>query len=87
MTTNKPEAAGADDTKRGLYDKFTVTRNDNKARHNDCEYFVLDWRHDKHALAAIAAYIKSCRKEYPALAADLLRKLEHYKTLREMEDK
>ena len=63
---------------RGLYDKFTVFRNDGKSKpggkHCGCEYFVLDLDHDPHAIAAIRAYADSCCKEYPKLSIDLLAK-------------
>lgn len=61
---------------RGLYTKFRVTRldggSDTGQKHADCEYFVLDRRHDKHAAAALAAYARSCEAERPTLYADLL---------------
>lgn len=61
---------------RGLYEKFTVTRNDGSSepggKHHGCEYFVLDLTHDKHAAAAALAYAHSCAAEYPLLASDLL---------------
>lgn len=63
------------DTKRGLYAKFNVERlSDPKGKHLSCDYFVLDMDHDKHALAAIAAYADSCALDYPDLARDLRRK-------------
>lgn len=66
------------DKEKGLYNKFTVTRNDGSSepggKHEHCEYFVLDLAHDKHAVAALMAYADSCEKEYPALASDLRRK-------------
>ena len=59
----------------GLYDKFTVFRNDGKSKpggkHCGCEYFVLDLDHDPHAIAALFAYADSCSAEYPMLAQDL----------------
>ena len=62
--------------KAGIYNKFTVTRNDGKGepgqKHHGCSYFVLDLNHDPHAKPAILAYAESCCKEYPELAADLL---------------
>lgn len=65
---------------RGIYNKFTVTRTDGKdapgERHHGCRYFVLDLNHDPHAAAAIDAYAWSCRKDYPALADDLLDQAE-----------
>lgn len=66
-------------SERGLYEKFIVNRTDGTdqpgGKHDGCEYFVLDLTHDKHAAAAIKAYIYSCRDEYPLLAEDLLQKL------------
>jgi tRNA splicing endonuclease len=63
------------DPKRGLYDKFTVLRNDGTSqqggKHFGCEYFVLDLNHDKHARAAILAYADSCESDFPLLARDL----------------
>lgn len=65
-----------DDTKRGLYGKYKVERNDGGSapggKHERCEYFVLDLEHDKHAKAALKAYAESCKKEFPQLALDLL---------------
>lgn len=64
-----------DDTKRGLYGKYKVERNDGSSapggKHEKCEYFVLDLEHDKFAKAALRAYAKACGKKYPALALDL----------------
>lgn len=69
------------DQNRGLYHKFNIERTDGSSgpggKHEHCEYFVLDLTHDKHAMAALAAYADSCGQEYPALAADLRRKLRH----------
>lgn len=65
------------DQTRGLYRKFKVERTDGKSapgeKHDGCEYFVLDMDHDKHAHAAIVAYVQSLENtgEYPGLAADL----------------
>lgn len=61
------------DRDRGLYQKFAVSRTspEAEARHQGCEYFVLDITHDRHASAALAAYADSCRAEFPTLAADL----------------
>lgn len=67
------------DKERGLYGKFYVERTDGSSapggKHHDCEYFCLDLHHDKHAVSALRAYVLSCRKEYPALADDLLDKV------------
>jgi len=66
-------------TPKGLYEKFTVTRNDGRSaageKHNGCQYFVLDLDHDPHALPALAAYAQSCAADYPELAADLRAKV------------
>ena len=78
--SNEPEEDA--DRNRGLYSKFTVTRTnpDAEARHQGCDYFVLDLTDDPHAAAAIAAYAYSCRdrrlrvqlpRRLPLLAADL----------------
>lgn len=63
------------DKGRGLYEKFHVTRNDGSdqpgGKHDGCEYFVLDLKHDPHAKPALRAYAESCKEDYPQLAADL----------------
>ena len=66
------------DKQRGLYNKFIVERSDASSvfKHRDCEYFVLDLTHDKHAADALEAYAAACWEEYPALAADLGRKVK-----------
>lgn len=68
------------DKNRGLYEKFTVTRNDGSSepggKHHGCEYFVLDLTHDKHAAAALLACAHSCAAEYPLLASDILSLLD-----------
>lgn len=64
---------------RGLYGKFIVKRADGTHRpgekHDGCEYFVLDLKHDPFAIPALAAYAEHCRDEYPQLAADLIAKI------------
>jgi hypothetical protein len=61
-----------DDVNRGLYNKYTVTRNsDFMGKHDDCIYFVLDLNCDPFAIPAIKAYIESCKDTYPVLAQDL----------------
>lgn len=59
----------------GIYNKFDVMRVDGTdgpgAKHDGCEYFVLDVTHDPHAIPALKAYAESCRDEYRNLAADL----------------
>jgi hypothetical protein len=65
------------DPTRGIYEKFTVRRNDRTdeigGKHYGCEYFVLDLTHDPHAKAALRAYADSCESDYSLLAADLRR--------------
>lgn len=59
----------------GLYQKYTVTRTDGSSgpggKHEHCDYFVLDWKHDRFAIAAARAYADACESEYPDLAEDL----------------
>jgi hypothetical protein len=68
------------DNSRGLYNKFHVERTDGTSapggKHEGCKYFVLDLSHDKHARAALLAYAKSCRAEYPFLSQDLMSMLD-----------
>lgn len=68
------------DTERGLYGKYMIARTDGSSepggKHQDCQYFVLDLDHDKHAKAAIEAYANSCAEEFPALAKDLRKMLQ-----------
>jgi len=64
-------------TKKGIYNKFTVVRVDGQDmldddKHYQCDYFVLDLTHDRHALPALHAYAKSVMDEKPELAIDLL---------------
>jgi hypothetical protein len=63
------------DKTQGMYQKFTVIRNDGSSadggKHAGCDYFVLDLSHDPHAIPALSAYADSCRDEYPLLADDL----------------
>ena len=61
------------DHDKGLYEKYYVARlNDDVGKHNECDYFVLDLVHDKHARMALVAYATSCAEEFPFLARDLL---------------
>lgn len=64
---------------QGLFQKFNVSRLDGRdapgEKHHGAEYFVLDLSDDPHAVPAIAAYAASCASDYPALSADLLRKI------------
>lgn len=56
---------------RGLYRKFEVRRVDRSPKHDDCEYFVLDWEHDPFTVPAVLAYADACEAAEPALAKDL----------------
>lgn len=63
---------------QGMFRKFTVCRVDGRDlpggdRHG-AEYFVLDLTHDRHTRNALLAYAASCKREYPALARDLMTK-------------
>jgi hypothetical protein len=62
----------------GIYRKFLVERTDGSSapggKHENCDYFVLDWAHDKYAVPAAIAYARACKDEYPELAADLSRR-------------
>lgn len=68
------------DKERGLYPKYTVYRNDGRDQEGQdrasAEYFVLDLKNDPYARSAINAYIRACKKEYPALAKDLKERVE-----------
>ncbi len=59
----------------GLYRKFVVLRADGSSdpggKHEHCEYFVLDWKHDKFTPIALAAYADACEAEFPGLARDI----------------
>ena len=62
-----------DDAIKGLYQKYKVERIDDiEGKHKNCNYFVLDMVHDKHARAAVIAYAASCHDEYPQLSDDLM---------------
>lgn len=67
------------DEDRGIYDKYTVTRNDGSSepggKHEHCDYFVLDLTHDPFAIPALAAYVVACAVKFPKLADDLRKKL------------
>ena len=56
----------------GLYRKYEVRRlGGTPGKHDDCEFFVLDWNHDPFAIPAARAYADACQTEYPELAEDL----------------
>ncbi len=68
-------AAPGDNKRRGLYQKFNVTRTDGSSapagKHEGCDYFVLDVTHDPFAAVALRAYADACREEYPHLSDDM----------------
>jgi hypothetical protein len=63
------------DKTRGLFEKFTVVRNDGTSaagmKHDGCIYFVLDVTHDPFADEALRVYAQQCKREYPLLAEDI----------------
>jgi hypothetical protein len=65
------------DANKGLYEKFTVTRNDGRSapgeEHEHCRYFVLDLDHDPHVWAAVRAYEEEIAPYFPRLAIDLMK--------------
>lgn len=70
----------SNDKELGLYKKYIVERIDGSSepghKHHNCEYFVLNLTHvNKFTAAAISAYAEACEQEYPALAADLRKKI------------
>jgi hypothetical protein len=69
-----------DDTHRGLYRKYTVTRTNGSSgpggKHEHCRYFVLDLEHDHYAFDALSAYAEACKIALPELARDLRKLLD-----------
>lgn len=69
----------ASDHDKGLYDKFTVFRNDGQSavgcKHHRCDYFVLDLTHDPYAADALLAYASACKGSHPMLSLDLVAKV------------
>ena len=69
------------DKEKGLYAKYYVKRlNDDAGKHKNCEFFVLDWQHDKFAIPAMAAYANACENEYPQLTRDIRAKIKQYES-------
>lgn len=78
MTATK----GSDGTE-GLHRKYNVRRlNDETGKHHECEFFVLDWHHDKFAVPAMRAYADACQAEFPVLAEELRKLASYYETRR-----
>lgn len=71
--------------KQPLMNKFKVTRRDGSSKrggkHAFCDYFVLDFQHDKFTLPALRAYAAACAAEYPLLAQDLELKIRMLQVL------
>lgn len=61
------------DKQTGLYSKYLVDRlNDPDGKHNACDFFVLDLKHDPIARGAALAYAEVARvMGYEQLANDL----------------
>lgn len=63
------------DTKRGIYQKYQISRVDGSSapggKHEHCSYYVLDLVHDPYAIPALRAYAAACAREYPQLAKDI----------------
>jgi hypothetical protein len=68
------------DKTRGLYEKYKIERTDGSSApggdHERCEYFVLDYHCDPHAIPALLAYAESCKADYPLLARDIRAKAQ-----------
>jgi len=64
---------------KGLYGKYKIEKTDGTAVDPHAIYFTLRLDTDKHARAAIRAYIASCKEEEPELAKDLEKVLEEMK--------
>lgn len=65
----------------GLVGKWRVTRvsgTGTRGKHTACEFFVLDWKHDRFAVPAARAYADACERDYPELAKDLRAKADRY---------
>ena len=55
----------AEDKAFGLREKYAVTRiGGTPHKHDDCDYFVLDWNHDRYARVAALAYADACEAEW-----------------------
>lgn len=66
------------DEPKGLYGKYRIEKADGSEVDPRAVYFTLRLDTDKHARAAIQAYIESCRDEEPELARDLERVLREF---------
>lgn len=66
---------------KGLFQKYLIHKADGSAVDPDADYFVLRLDKDLHARQAATAYAFSVRQENPALAKDILDKVESYKDM------
>jgi hypothetical protein len=61
-----------------IYGKFYVRRTDGTdapgAKHDGCDYFVLDLTHDPAARPAVLAYADAIEPTHPTLASDIRRR-------------
>lgn len=60
---------------KGLYDKYTVVKNDGTTTDVDADYFVLRLDTDPHARVAALAYANSVKDSNPNLAFDLFQRV------------
>lgn len=63
---------------KGLYDKYTVIKNDGSYTEAIGDYFVLRLDSDVHARKAALAYAESVKGENPHLALDLHQRIAQY---------
>ena len=63
---------------RGLYDKYTVIKNDRSEIDQDADYFVIRIDSDKHARVAALAYADSIKEENPHLSFDIKQRVAKY---------
>ncbi len=70
------------DKKKGFYKHYEVKRlNDPAGKHDDCEYLVLDFKHDKFSIPAATMYADMCEAEYPLLAKNLRETIDRHRGL------
>jgi len=63
---------------KGLYDKYTVIKNDRSEIDQDADYFVIRIDSDKHARVAALAYADSIKEENPHLSFDIKQRVAKY---------
>lgn len=63
---------------KGLYNKYTVIKNDGTYKEAEGDFFVLRLDSDPHARKAAIAYAESVKESNPHLSFDLYQRvLEH----------